>query len=258
MLIEQEKCICPRIKLICCKGEIMTSLSSKRGLYYAILCITIRLFFYSPTTLKAETVYFLVGGIYPSIPESYVLPLDDPCDIAYARLLIDEGPFEPNTSAYIVLAAIDRWDSNNSININRDYLQPGIPAWSWYVTKFDGFWEITSELLNGNPSLVENDIEQWIEDTNGYIGFWGYTVVAELGMDLEPWNCDLTVDGIVDFNDLEWFASHWLDSGCSHRFYCDGTDINGSGEADFYDFAIFADNWLWQNVLKSRGPKSLR
>jgi len=45
---------------------------------------------------------------------------------------------------------------------------------------------------------------------------------------------------------LAWFSSHWLDSGCCHCYYCEGTDINGSGAVDFYDFAVFANNWLWE------------
>ena len=197
------------------------------------------------STVCAETVYFLVGEIFdpPYLNNSYVLPLTDPYDIAHARDLIEYGS---GIGEAIVVASIDHWDPNNGINTNRDYLQPGIPAWSWYVTEFGGFADFTIEILDGDPSAVEDDVEWWIQNTGGLIGFWSYTVVAELGTDLEPWNCDLTIDGIVDPNDLTWFTSHWLDSGCGHRYYCEGTDIDGSGEVDFKDFAIFANNWLWE------------
>ncbi len=134
---------------------------------------------------------------------------------------------------------------NNGININRDYLQPGIPVWSWYITEFLEFAEATIEFCDGWPGHVEVGYVGG-EKEGGVICFWSYTVVAELGTDLEPWNCDLTVDGIIDSNDLAWFTSHWLDSGCCHRYYCEGTDIDGSGEVDFYDFAIFANNWVWE------------
>lgn len=113
------------------------------------------------------------------------------------------------------------------------------------MTEFYGFAEFTIEVCDAWPTYVEENLDVWLEQV-GQICFWAYTVVAELGTDLEPWNCDLTVDGIVDPNDLAWFTSHWLDSGCGHRYYCEGTDIDGGGEVDFYDFAVFARNWLWQ------------
>ncbi len=193
------------------------------------------------STVCAETVYFLVGEF--STPffgdGSYVLPLSDPCDIAYARLIIDEGPEGPNTTATIVTAYLPRWDPNDGYNWNRNYLEPGLPAWSWYVI-FEGFGEQTTEYCHVSMMEVEAGFSSICSPY--------YTVVAELGTNLEPWNCDLTVDGIVDPNDLAWFTSHWLNSSCGHRYYCEGTDINGSGEVDFYDFAFFANNWLWEGL----------
>jgi len=196
----------------------------------------------------AETVYFLVAEVsdQPHYNDSYVLPLTDPCDIAYARKLVEFGAYtSPETSAGIVNAPIDRWDPNNGINKNRDYLQPGIPAWSWYVTGFYDFAELTMEVCDGWPTGVEDSLEGWVgEEGVGQVCFWAYTVVAELGTDLEPWDCDLDISGTVDMSDLAEIASHWLDSGCCHRYYCEGTDLDGSGEIDFYDFAIFANYWL--------------
>ena len=200
----------------------------------------------SSSLVYAETVYFLVAEISPSRNDSYVLPLEDPCDIAHARKLIEEGPGGPNTMATIAAAYIARWDPNDGININRDYLQPGIPAWSWYVVEFLDFGELASVDCDGWPTAVEDGLDNWIQPGYwGQICFWAYTVVAELGTDLEPWNCDLDISGTVDMNDLAEIASHWLDVGCCHRYYCEGTDIDVSGEVDFKDFAIFANHWLW-------------
>lgn len=192
------------------------------------------------TQVFAETVYFLVGEFdTPFYGDGvYVLPLSDPCDIAYARLIIDEGAFGPNTMAIIVVAYVPRWDPNDGYNWNRNYLEPGLPAWSWYVAEFYGFSEMSTEQCHVALMELEGGVD--------YICSPYYTVVAELGTDLEPWNCDLTVDGIVDPNDLGWFTSYWLDSDCSHRYYCEGTDIDGSGEVDLHDFAILAHNWLWE------------
>jgi hypothetical protein len=219
-----------------------------------------------------ETVYFVVARTFdpcvisdsyvlpladpcdPCDPcvegDSYVLPLADPCDIEDARYLVEYGPGGDVPS--IVVAAIDHWDPNR-INTNRDYLQPGICAWSWYVTEFLGFADLTPEILDGSPSIVEGNVQWWMENTGGFIGFWGYTVVAELGPtvvaelgpDLEPWNCNLDLDGDVDINDLTLFALHWLETGCGHRYWCGGADQNGSGMVNLKDFGIFCKNWDW-------------
>lgn len=197
------------------------------------------------SSVCAETVYFLVGEISPSYNDSYVLPLSDPCDIAHARDLIEYGPDE--IIATIAVAPIERWDPNNGININRDYLQKGIPAWSWYVTGFYGFGEFAIEECDGWPTGVEDSLEAWVgEGGVGQVCFWAYTVIAELGTDLEPWNCDLDVNSNVNFDDWAMFAAYWQDSNCSHRYYCEGTDIDGSGIVDSNDIAIIARNWLWE------------
>jgi hypothetical protein len=43
-------------------------------------------------TVQGDTVYFLVGEINPYYNDCYVLPLDEPSDIAHARDLITYGP----------------------------------------------------------------------------------------------------------------------------------------------------------------------
>jgi hypothetical protein len=109
----------------------------------------------------------------PNRGDSYVLPLDDPDDIAHARALIAEGP---SIGGAIAVAEI----APGADGLNRDWLAPGKPQWSWHVTRFDGFADATVEILDGNPSMVEEDVDFWIQNTNGFIGFWGYTVTAEL------------------------------------------------------------------------------
>ena len=194
---------------------------------------------------RAETVYFLVAEKFvpPSHNDSYVLPLSRPNDITHARELIEYGP---EIGQSIAVAAIDHWDPNNGVNMNRDYRCPGMPAWSWYVTEFVEFTDLIMEVLDGWPGAVELDVQAWMDNTGGLIGFGAYTVVAELGTDPEPWNCDLDLTGVVDFNDLAQITSHWLDSPCCHRYWCDGADLDGSGQVGMYDFAILARNWLWE------------
>ena len=40
--------------------------------------------------------------------------------------------------------------------------------------------DFTIEILDGWPGFVEQDVNGWIANTNGRVGFWTYTVVAEL------------------------------------------------------------------------------
>jgi hypothetical protein len=127
-------------------------------------------------TAHGGTVYFLVAEPPGLVThgDSYVLPLTRPEDIAHARQLIAKGP---KAGAPIVVAAI----AAGADGVNRDYLDPDAPEWSWHVTDFLGFADSAAEILDGWPEYVEEDVKGWISNTDGMIGFWDYTVVAELG-----------------------------------------------------------------------------
>jgi hypothetical protein len=58
--------------------------------------------------------------------------------------------------------------------------------WSWHVVEFLEFADATIEILDGWPTLVEQDVRGWIDNTGGIIGFWEYTVTAELHSVREP------------------------------------------------------------------------
>jgi len=61
--------------------------------------------------------------------------------------------------------------------------------------------------------------------------------------------CDLVHDGIIDFNDLAVFISHWLDDGClGSEASCEGTDFTFDTFVDFADYAFFANCWLVEDV----------
>ena len=133
------------------------------------------------SSASATTVRFLVAE-----PEeerfhgdSYVLPLEDPEAIAHARALVAEGP---SAGAPIAVARI----AAGPDGVNRDLLAPGEPLWSWHVTEFVGFADLTIEVQDGWPGYVEQDVEGWIANTDGTIGFWSYTVVEELETLPEP------------------------------------------------------------------------
>jgi hypothetical protein len=58
---------------------------------------------------------------------------------------------------------------------------------------------------------------------------------------------DFNNDGVVDAFDLDTFVLHWLED-CNYPNWCEGTDLDYSGRVDFVDFAIFAENWLWEKI----------
>ncbi|MBW8001841.1 MAG: LamG domain-containing protein [Planctomycetes bacterium] len=178
--------------------------------------------FVSPA--QAETVYFLVAEISPFYNDSYVLPLSNTADIAHARDLIGYGTSAGNA---IVVATTEY---SNPDGLNRNYVLPMLPAWSWRIQNFLGFADFTIEILDGTPTDVENSLM-------GTIGFWSYTVVAELGTDLEPWNCNLSAEGIIDFDDLNMLVGQWQQN------LLWGPDIDGSNKVGLGDFNIIANHW---------------
>ena len=133
----------------------------------------------------AGPTYFVVAE-RPGLEEhgdSFVLPLTEAADIAHARDLIERGPEAAGTPMVFaeVLPGAD--------GINRNVLADGEPLWSWHVSKFEGFADGGIELVDGWPTFIEQDVEGWMANTRrdledpdapGHIGFWNYTVVAEL------------------------------------------------------------------------------
>jgi len=55
---------------------------------------------------------------------------------------------------------------------------------------------------------------------------------------------DLNQDCYVNWADFGVFASHWLESGCTEPYRCQGADLDDSGEVNWADFGVFAGGWL--------------
>jgi hypothetical protein len=186
-----------------------------------------------------ETIRFVVAEVEPFHGDSYVLPLSDPSAIAHARQLIAQGR---DAGPSIVSAKI----AKGANGINRDVLAGGAPVWSWHVTEFEGFYDNTIEILDGWPTYVEGDVDGWIANTNGgYIGFWTYTVTAELrqgdyDFDLDVDAADYVVwrDGFGGMNDLS-------------------ADGDGSGVVDAADYAVWRANFGKSITLPPRELSSV-
>jgi hypothetical protein len=140
--------------------------------HVTLLCLLLMV---NVCSAAVDTRYFKVAE-WPKVHhgDSYILPLTDPADITHAENLITLGPKAVGQT--IVLAHI----APSADGINRDVSQPGHPLWSWHVTNFDAFVDFTIEIYDGNPSMVENDMEFWMNNTGGVIGFWDYTVVEDV------------------------------------------------------------------------------
>lgn len=131
---------------------------------------------------SAAPIYFLVAETPGTEKhrDSFVVGLEDPLLVSHARDLIARGPAEAGDA--ILVASI----AAGADGVNRDYRAPLAPLWNWHVTGVDGFFGSTAEILDGWPTFVESDIEGWIRNTSGKIGFWGYTVVEELAVPEPP------------------------------------------------------------------------
>lgn len=212
---------------------------------------------------RAETVYFVVAEIAPHHNDSYVLPLSKPDDIAHARKLIELGP--GIEGGHIAVAAIDA----DSDGVNRNTLAPDQPLWSWHVSEFYGFAEMTIELCDGWPGLVEDNLDYWV-NTVGQVCFWSYTVVEEITPDCNhngyldaddiaagrsldcdasgvPDECecpgDLDGDGVRNLSDFVQFAGAY-GSQSGDPNYTPRADLNCDGFVDLADFVLFAGNYL--------------
>ena len=57
--------------------------------------------------------------------------------------------------------------------------------------------------------------------------------------------CDFACPDGIDFVDMSFLASHWLDVDCdASNHYCQSTDLDKSGAVGVSDLGIFADSWL--------------
>lgn len=130
-------------------------------------------------TVAGETIYFLVGP-QPESPQqdSLVIPLAKPEDIEHARDLIVRGPVvNGELNRPIPVVGI----RGGKDGINRNYLDPRLPEWSWHVVEVFGFGDVVAAAIMWDPTSLETQFD-WSQSSLSFtVGFAGYTVVRELG-----------------------------------------------------------------------------
>lgn len=103
--------------------------------------------------------------------ESFVVPLDD------AKLINQSLEQIANPDkARLFVARIGKSLSGT----NRDLLSPQKAPWSWEVLEAQNYADFAHISCDGSPSVVEERLKDWIQNTGGTICFWNYRVVREV------------------------------------------------------------------------------
>src|SRR5688572_30026987 len=129
---------------------------------YVGVALAVALVVLCAASARGGTVYFLVTELpgQEFHHDSFVLPLTDPAHIAHARELVRFGPSVGETIVFADIVA-------GRDEINRDLLEPGKPAYSWHVSEFTAFGDFGIELVDGHPTYVEQNLSEWIDNTDG-------------------------------------------------------------------------------------------
>lgn len=117
-----------------------------------------------------QTVYYLVSENVVNHNDSFILPLSNPEDIAFADKIAD------GSERTRIIVGVIQPGSGDGIYLNRDLLDPDKRIWSWSVVKFEKFADVTAELYDGWPGYLEENLSDWMVQKDGSIGFWNYSV----------------------------------------------------------------------------------
>jgi len=155
---------------------------SKKKIEFFTLMIGVCLFLVLAAGCKKSTtaddgvVYFMISEMTRLRGDSFILPLSDPADIAAADKIVNDIN---STTACIVSARIAKGGGDGRY-LNKDLLDGTQRVWSWHVTEFFGFVDVTAEIYDSWPGYVENHLDEWLQQNSGVIGFWNYTVTRRV------------------------------------------------------------------------------
>jgi len=65
---------------------------------------------------------------------------------------------------------------------------------------------------------------------------------------------DLNEDGIVDLGDFSQLAEKWRSTDCESSGWCQGTDLDESGQVGLSDLAVITGHWLDDTFTNQAGP----
>jgi len=174
-----------------------------------ILVVILSLLRCGTKVANAVPIQFLMSEA-PGVPihnDSYVITIDDAdsAKVNHARAIvnwIESGAIPARSPGSLIVVTSIAAGANGR---NRDILNPAKPAWSWHPVGPVSFADFTIEILDGWPSFVESDVDGWITNTGGAIGFWSYTVTQELSYVLGDYNAS----GEVGLGDLNLVLFNW-------------------------------------------------
>jgi len=122
----------------------------------------------------AATVWFEVAAADPRTPQSWLLPVSDPQQVAQARARLAGG-----ASSGVGAIVVARFRAGGD-GLNRNLRTADARRWSWHATELVEFADLAIELCDGSPQLVEDAPQAFADNTGGIVCFWGYRLVAEL------------------------------------------------------------------------------
>jgi hypothetical protein len=153
------------------------------------------------------------------------------------------------------------WDSNNTPDEpNDDFWVDGdyhLKSRGWRWDAENNLWthdDVTSRCIDaGNPgsplgkeplSVPGDPNNHWGRNLRIDMGAYGGTAQASIPPHGWAILADLTNDGIADFSDLENWTEDWLNN--SLPLTNQPGDLDRNKTVDFFDFALFAQDWLKQ------------
>jgi len=144
---------------------------------------------------------------------------------------IDTDPCftDPNQRDYHLNSEAGRWD-------------PNLSEWVYDY--------VTSPCIDAGHPDSDWTEELWPHGKRINMGAYGGTVQASMSLSDTGniANLDNDVDDRIDYNDLEKFIIDWCRHGILIR-----SDFNVDKIVNFADFAVFAENWMTDNLILSTG-----
>jgi len=121
----------------------------------------------SPPTAR----YFLFQSQDSGTADSFVVPMTN-ANLIQQTLDQIQNP----KRARLLVARIDK----TLQGFNRDFSSVTKTPWSWHIVEAQNYADFAHISCDGTPTLVEERLNSWIQETSSTICFWSYRVVREL------------------------------------------------------------------------------